>query len=109
MFEDLYDALSLIFYRCWPKADREITEVDVERVRHSQGADTLRLAVTYKFSLGEDGPYTGESFWRPSFFVNRRVAAARHKLHRRQHVGVRYRADDPSVNKLDPAVWRNLK
>ena len=108
MFEDLYDTASLIFSRWWPKADGEITAIDVERLRHSQGADMLRLAVAYKFSLGDDGPYTCESFWRPSFFVNQRVAAARHKLHLHQPVKIRYCSDDPSVNKLDHGVWRNL-
>jgi hypothetical protein len=108
MFEDLYDTVSLIFSRWWPKADGEITAVDIERIRHSRGKDTLRLAVAYKFSLGDDGPYTGESFWQPSFCVNRKVMAARHKVHLRQTVIVRYRSDDPSVNKLDRGVWRNL-
>jgi hypothetical protein len=106
MFEDLYDAVSLIFYRWWPMADGVITEIDLERIRHSKGRDSLRLAVAYKFSVGDDGPYTGESFWQPSFFVNRRVA--RHKLHRGQHIVVRYRSDNPSVNKSDHVTWRNL-
>jgi hypothetical protein len=108
MFEDLYDAASLLFSPWWPMAEGEITAVDVERVRHSRGGDTLRLAVAYKFSVGDDGPYTGESFWRPAFFVNRRVAAARHKLHLSQAVRVHYRPDDPSVNALDRGVWRLL-
>jgi valyl-tRNA synthetase len=108
MFEDLYDTVSLIFSRLWPEAQGEITAIDVERMRHSQGADTLRLAVAYKFSLGDDGPYTGESFWQPAFFVNKRVAAARHKLHLHQAVVVHYRSDDPSVNKLDRSLWRTL-
>jgi hypothetical protein len=107
MFEDLHDAVSLVFCHWWPKAEGEITAVEVERIHHSQGRDTLRLAVAYKFSLGDDGPYTGESFWQPSFFVNKRVAAARHRLHCRQRVLVRYRSSDPSVNKLDHSVWRN--
>jgi len=100
--------MSLIFSRWWPKAEGEITAVDVERIRHSRGSDTLVLAVAYKFSVADDGPYTGQSFWPPSFFVNRRVAAARHKLHFRQAVGVRYRSEDPNVNKLDRDVWRAL-
>jgi hypothetical protein len=108
MFEDLYDAVSQIFSHWWPQARGEITAIDVERVRHSRGSDTLRLAVTYKFSLGSDGPYTGESFWQPPFLTNKRVAGARHKLRLRQSVNVRYRSDDPSVNRLDHEVWQDL-
>ena len=76
MFGDLYDTLSTLWTWSWPIVDGEATAVDVERQRHSRGADTLRLSVTYKFFVGSDGPYTGESFWAPTFFRNRRVAAA---------------------------------
>lgn len=108
MFDDLYDSLSLLWSWRWPEAVGEITAVDVERIRHYRSRDTLRLAIAYKFSLGDDGPYTGEDFWEPSFFVNRRVSAARHKIHIRQQVCVHYRPDDPSVNKLDRRVWQDL-
>lgn len=93
MFEDLCDAVSLIFSRWWPQAQGEITAVDVERIRQ-RGGDTLRLAVAYKFSLGDDGPYTGESFWQPAFFAKRRVAAARHKLRLRDTVPLSLRRSD---------------
>ncbi len=108
MFEDLYDAVSVIFSPWWPTAKGEITAIDILRIHHSRSSDTLRLAVAYKFSLGDDGPYTGESFWQPAFFVNKRVAAARHKLHVRQTVTVRYRSDDPSINRLDRQMWNDL-
>jgi hypothetical protein len=108
MFEDLYHTVSLIFSRWWPKAQGEVTAIDIESIRRSQSGDTLRLAVAYEFSVGDDGPYTGESFRRPLFFVNPRVIAARHKLHLHQAVVVRYRSDDPSVNKLDLSVWHDL-
>jgi hypothetical protein len=109
MFEDLYDTASLIFSRWWPEAQGEITAIDVARIRHSQGGVTLRLAVAHEVSVGDDGPYTGESFWRPLLFVNSRVMAARPKLRLPQAVVVRYRSDDPSVSKLDPSVWRSLQ
>lgn len=108
MFEDLYDELSRLWSWRWPTAYGEATAVDVERLRHSRGSDTLRLSVTYKFFVGSDGPYTGESFWAPAFFRKRRVAAARHKIHIRQRVLVRYRVDDASVNQLDSSIWRKL-
>src|ERR1700739_4936858 len=100
MFEDFYDAVSLIFSRWWQTAEGQITEIVVDRIHRSRSSDTLRLAVAYKFSVGNDGPYTGESFWQPSFFAKKRVATARRKLGRQRTVLVRYRADDPSVNKL---------
>jgi hypothetical protein len=106
MFGDLFDALSYIYSWHWPVVEGEITVVEVERLRLRQHENTLRLSVTYKFSVGDDGPYTGESFWQPPFCTNKRVVAARHKLHRGQHVIVRYRPDDPSVNRLDRSVWR---
>ena len=82
--------------------------MDVERQRHSRGRDTLRLSVTYKFFVGNDGPFTGESFLGTSILPQWRVVAARHKIHIRQRVPVRYRADDRSVNRLDRSVWQQL-
>ena len=109
MFDDLYDAISMMWSWRWPTSSGEVTAVDLERIRHSNSRnDTLRLAIAYKFSPGDDGPYTGESFWQPSFCVKRRVFAARHKIRLHQRVTVRYRPDDPSVNKLDPSVWQDL-
>jgi hypothetical protein len=108
MFGDLYDALSMLWSWSWPIATGEATVVEVERLRHSRGRDTLRLCVAYKFFVGSDGPYTGESFWAPAFFRNKRVSAGRHKMRSRQRVLVRYRTDDPSVNRLDPSVWKEL-
>lgn len=106
MFEDLYDTISRLWSRRWPKVTGEITAVDVERIHGNHRA--LRLAVAYKFSVNGDGPYTGESFWSPSFFVNRRVLAARRKFRVGHPVFVRYRSDDPSVNTLDGSVWQKL-
>ena len=108
MFDDLYDAISIVWSCRWPTSKGEVTAVDIERLRHSRGGDTLRLAIAYKFSLGDDGPYTGESFWEPIFFARKRVFAVRHKVRVRQPVTVRYRRDDPSVNTLDRRVWRGL-
>ena len=71
MFEDLYDALSYLWSWNWPTAQGQITEVLIERVRHTRGGETVRLSVTYQFSVGTDGPFTGESFWAPAFFRRR--------------------------------------
>ena len=47
-----------------------------------------------------------KSFWNPAFLVNRRVLAARRKIRVGQSVVVRYRKDDPSVNRLRD--WTSL-
>ena len=106
VFEDLYEKLSTLWSWRWPETMGEVTAVDVERIRHAEGGDTLRLAVAYKFSIGADGPYTGECFWQPflSLTSKNKVHAAHHNIHVHQQVLVRYRVDDPSVSKLDRCV-----
>lgn len=106
MFEDIYNAVSFLVSWRWPKAEGKATAVYVERAGNRQ--DQLRLAIAYEFYIGDDGPYTGESFWSPAFFVNRRVLAARRSIRKGQLVEVRYRKDDPSINRLDGNVWKSL-
>jgi hypothetical protein len=107
MFEDLYDRISMLWSPLWPVADGVVTEVISERLGRER--ERARLAVAYEFSVGSDGPYTGECFWTPAFFPLRRVSSARRKLHKRVRVRVRYRPDDPSVNTLDGGVASLLK
>jgi len=109
MFNDLYDAISMLWSWRWPVASGQVTAVDIERIRESNGRYEARLAVAYEFSIGEDGPYTGECFWRPAFCSVRRVASARRKVRVRRPVSVRYRPDDPSVNTLHQGVRGLLK
>jgi hypothetical protein len=66
-----------------------------------------RLLLEYRFSLG-DGSYIGEAgcpFWA--------VGTAAINIHERFPLGravtVRYRRDNPSVNKLDRSVWQDLE
>lgn len=106
MFEDLYNAISFLGSSYWPKAEGKVTAVNVERIGNRQ--DRLRLAVAYEFYACNDGPYTGESFWKPAFFVNSRVLGARRNIRRGQSVKVRYRKDNPSVNRLDGSAWGAL-
>jgi Ni/Co efflux regulator RcnB len=108
MFSDVYDAIFLLWFWRWPEVVGQVTAVDVERIRDREGRDTLRLAVAYKFSVGNDGPYTGESFWQPLFFQKKRVLATRHNFRIGQQVPVYYRPDHLSVNKLDRRAWQNL-
>lgn len=108
MFGDLYDAISLLWAWCWPVAHGQITAVDIERIRRDHTYEA-RLAVAYEFSVGDDGPYTGESFWKPMFFSVKRVAAARRRIRIRGRVTVRFRPDDPSVNTIDGGVKALLK
>jgi hypothetical protein len=108
MFEDLRDSISILWSWRWPAATGSVTAVDVERIKHQRGGDTFQLAVAYKFSVGDDGPYTGEGFWQPSFFSFKRVSAARHNVRIGHWLTVRYRPDDPSVNKPDAGFWKSL-
>lgn len=109
MFGDIYDAVSVLWCWRWPETVGEVTDVRVERSVDSDGGETFRLAVYYKFSIGNDGPYTGVSSWQPSFTISsKRVMAARDRVRVHQQVLVRYRSDNPSVNMLDKCVWQNL-
>ena len=104
-----YDAAFLLFSMGWPVIEGEVTAVDIERIEQHSWPDSFQLAVAYKFSIGADGPYTGESFWKPLFFSHRRVAAARRKIRNHQRVLVRYRMRDPSANALDRRIWQSCK
>lgn len=104
----LYDAFSFLGSWRWPLAPGEVTEAEIETITDSRGHVQQRLAVAYKFSIGADGPYTGESFWSPAFFSNRSLASARRSIRHGKRVLIRYRTDDPSVNRLDASVWRSL-
>jgi|HubBroStandDraft_4_1064222.scaffolds.fasta_scaffold06172_8 hypothetical protein len=99
MFSDLYDYVSLFFYRHWPSVEGEITAV---RILGGSG----RLLVEYSFSLA-GGSYIGESGCPWS------VDTAAVNIHQRLSVGrsvtVRYRPDNPTVNKLDRSVWEDLE
>jgi hypothetical protein len=100
MFSDLYDAASRIFWWRWPKADGAITAVNLRL------DDEAELVVLYEFSVGSDGPYSGESSWAPGAF-HTDVTSVSDKLRVGQSVTVRYRRDDPSINTLDRPLWRD--
>ena len=89
----------------WPKV--RSTAVDIEETRNHE----YRLSVTYKFSIGLNGPYTGEGFWKPAltYHALQRVRCAQASLRIGQRVEVRYRHDDPSVNRLNGGVRRLLE
>ncbi len=111
MFEDLYDAISFAWSWRWPTVNGQVTSAEIERIRHSNRRnDTLRLSVTYGFSIGGDGPYSGEDFWTPTFTIGsvKRIKNAKRKFRAGEHVLIRYRSDDPSVNRLDRSVWDDL-
>jgi len=102
MFGELRNALSCLWSWRWPEATGEVTSVILDTVPDLDG-EYLRLAVAFKFFVGEDGPYTGHSFWTP---VSRdRALAARERFHVHDEIAVRYRPNDPSENKIAPSVW----
>src|SRR5579884_1244003 len=106
MFEDLYDEMSLLFSWRWPIAEGQITAVDVERNSHRE---IKQVAVAYKFSIGEDGPYVGETFWKPVFNQKENAIRAKRLLRPGHAVQVHYRPDDPTVNTLAGSVRRLLR
>lgn len=109
MFEDLYDAISLLWAKRWPTVEAEITAVEVERIPTRRSKDRFRLSVAYKFFIGEDGPYTGVSFWEPPrAHGEERVTAAQQRFRVGQRVTVHYRPDDACVNTLDQAIWEGM-
>lgn len=105
MFSELRDALSHLWSWRWPEATGEVTSVTVDIIPDSEG-EYFRLTVAFKFFVGDDGPYTGQSFWTPT--SRDRILAARECFHLHDEIAVRYRADDPSVNKVAPSVWQTL-
>jgi Protein of unknown function (DUF3592) len=100
MFSDLCDYISLLFYRRWPSVEGEITAV---RILGGSG----RLLVEYSFSL-EDRSYIGEGGC-PSWSVGTAAVNIHEKFPIGQSVTIRYRPDNPSVNKLDRSVWQDLE
>lgn len=92
MFEDLYDKLSTLFYFRWPTSEAKITSIEIDE-------GISKLAISYGFCIGENGPYTGVYFWNPRF--TSRMPLATDNLKVGQPVTLRYRRDDPSVNTLD--------
>jgi len=101
MFNDLYDSISLLFWRWWPTVEGTITAVNLR-----SGSEPA-LFVTYEFSVDQDGPYTGESSWpfRPG---DTDVTNLSGRLRVGQPLTIRYRSDNPSVNTLDRALWNEL-
>jgi hypothetical protein len=110
MFENLCDEMSKLWSWRWPTAEGEVILVEIERVSASSNKEILRLSIVYSFSIGEDGPYGGEGFWQPAFSCNaaKKFREARRKLRAGHRVLIRYRPDDPSINKLDRSVWNEL-
>src|SRR4051812_43220543 len=107
MFESLFGELSKLGSWRWPVAEGKVTAVDLERINDGE---SWRLSIAYQFSVGEDGPYTGEGFWSPMFSYNsaKKLRAARRRMRVGSSVQVRYRADDPSVNAMDSSVRKLL-
>ncbi len=91
MFNDLYDSISMWFSWRWPKAEAVIIAVH-ENIEDKYGGPV----VVYEFSLTDDGPYTGESPWfGNTVYINELVGRT---------ITVRYRKDDPAVNRLDDST-----
>ena len=102
MFEDLFDSISKLFSWRWPTAEGVIIAIRTKLA----GRGKLRLAISYEFSVGTDGPYTGEDYCGTRFFPAATIAA--NKMLVGKAVTVRYRPNDPSINTLDPGQWQSF-
>ncbi len=100
MFSETYDWLSKVFSWNWPTAEGEITAVRF--LSPDEG-----LIIEYKFLVGDDGPYTGESRIS-SWSVHIDVMDIHKTLAIGTPITVHYRPDDPSVNTLDREKWQGL-
>ena len=103
MFNELYDSVSLVFYRCWPTANAAITRVCADPQRHG-----FQLRVAYEFSVGDDGRYVGESAC-PFWFGGTNLANINDKFQVGRIISVRYRRSDPSLNRIDPVFWKDME
>ena len=109
MFEDLYDACTRLFSFTWPTANAEITDMEMENLG-DHNEPRFRMCVCYRFYVGDDGPYSGEDFWKPMWTYKQlqRLKRAKQNLLLKHTVPVRYRRDDPSLNRLDTDAWRGI-
>ena len=103
MLEDLRDAASLLFSRSWLKAEGSITRVYVDPYERG-----FYLRIAYEFSIGADGPYTGESRC-PTWFGGTDVLDINNTFAIGRSVPIRYKPGDPSINKIDPSFWGDLE
>ncbi len=100
MFSDLYDYISLLLYWLWPSVEGQITAV---RILGGSG----RFLVEYKFSLEMDLTSV-----KPVALLGlsaRQLSTFNETFPIGQSMTVRYRPDNPSVNKLDRSVWQNIE
>jgi hypothetical protein len=100
MFDVLYENISRMFSLRWPTAEASITGVYVDPIQQGQ------IEVAYEFSIGSDGPYTGQSS-PPFWFGGAGVVNADKMVG--QSVTIRYRRSDPSVSTLDRGFWQGLE
>ena len=108
MVRDPYDYFSLMLSWRWPKAEGEITAVQLRTVPYSdRGGNRLGLVVEYKFSVGDDGPYSAETCWSP-WFGHTEVTDINNRLRAGQSVTVRYPPDDPSASSWSAAYGNSL-
>ncbi len=100
MSSELYDNISLLFCWLWPMAEGCITSVYVDP---SQGG---RISLAYEFSIGNDGPYTGQG--SPPFWFGGTTLMNTEKM-LGEKVIVRYKTSNRSVSTIDWGFWKDLE
>ena len=106
----MIDEIRSLILRLWPwgwaTAEGDVTAVGFHRSRRIDTADEVELVVTYKFSIGGDGPYTGLRRWTSTHYLISDIVGARQEYREGGNVTVQYRKNNPMVNKLKVNHWR---
>lgn len=111
MFDDLFGYVTSLFSWRWPVAQGVVTNVEVMFVpsRFKPGRSVPKVEVAYTFSVGDDGPYTGETIWTLYWTASPKlISSIQNEFGVNKPVTVRYLPKDPSVNKLDRSTWQDF-
>jgi Protein of unknown function (DUF3592) len=103
VFRELYNGASMMLSWGWPVAEGVITAVRVDPCRSG-----LQVVLDYEFSVNGQGPYT-EASSAPSWFGATEVMDIQKTFRIGRALAIRYRRDDPSVNRIDWRRWQGLE
>lgn len=85
----------------WPIAQGQVVMAEIEYENTPLGGPAV--LVSYKFRVGDDGPYTGDVWWSPklSTGVDEKLLEAERRLFVGCAIDVRYKPSDPTANTAD--------
>ena len=85
----------------WPIAQGQVVAAELEYENTPLGGPAV--LVSYKFHVGDDGPYTGDVWWSPklSMGADEKLLEAERRLFVGSAIDVRYKPSDPATNTAD--------